>query len=319
MKKIAVFTSGGDAPGMNAHIRSVVRTGMHRGLEVYGITGGYQGMIEGKFSVLDRKKTVNIIDKGGTILKTSRSEEFKTYEGRKKAVDNLRKYEIDGVIACGGDGTFHGANLLHKEFGIKIVGTPGTIDNDLYGTYFTIGYDTAINTAAEAIDRIRDTADSHGRVFVIEVMGKHAGHIAMDVGVACGAEYISVPEALENLDIIYEKMKELGMHSRIIIIIGEGGEFGGANELAQRLIEMYGIDVKTAVLGHIQRGGTPSVKDRVLASHLGMAAVDALLDGKTDVMVGRHYQKLTFTPLQDTWEIKKPIENYFFELAEIIS
>lgn len=319
MKRIAVFTSGGDAPGMNAHIRAVARTALARGIEVFGIIGGYQGMIEGKIAPLDRKKTVNIVDKGGTILKTSRSEEFKSYVGRAKAVDNLNLFEIDGVVACGGDGTFRGAHLLHKEFGIKIVGTPGTIDNDLYGTYFTIGYDTAINTAADAIDRIRDTADSHGRVFVIEVMGRHAGHIAMDVGVACGAEYISVPEAIENLDIIYNKMQSLGMHSRIIIIIGEGGEFGGANEMAARLTEAYGIEVKTSVLGHIQRGGKPSVKDRVLASHLGMAAVDALIDGYSDVMIGRTYQQITYTPLEDTWTKKKPIENYYFELAEIVA
>ncbi|MFY8161138.1 MAG: 6-phosphofructokinase [Candidatus Kapaibacteriota bacterium] len=319
MKRIAVFTSGGDAPGMNAHIRAVVRTCNAREIEVYGIMGGFQGMIDGKLTLLDRKKTVNIVDKGGTILKTSRSEEFKTYEGRQKAVENLKKFGIDGVIACGGDGTFHGAHYLHQEFGIKIVGTPGTIDNDLYGTYFTIGYDTAINTAADAIDRIRDTADSHGRVFVIEVMGRHAGHIAMDVGIACGAEYISVPEAIENLDIIYDKMKQLGMHSRIIIIIGEGGEYGGANEMAKRLTETYGIEVKTSVLGHIQRGGKPSVKDRVLASHLGMAAVDALIDGYTDVMIGRTNQQIIYTPLEDTWTKKKPIENYYFEMAEIIA
>lgn len=319
MEKIAVLTSGGDAPGMNAHIRAIVRTAIARGVEVYGVMGGYQGLIEGKFVSLDRKKTVNILDKGGTILKTSRSEEFKTYEGKAKAVKNLRDMGIGGLITCGGDGTLRGAHSLHAEFSFPVIGTPCTIDNDLYGTYFTIGYDTATNTAADAIYRIRDTADSHGRVFVIEVMGRHAGHIAMDVGIACGAEYISVPEAIENLDIVYKKMQDLGMHSRIIIIIGEGGEFGGANLMAQRLTETYAIDVKTAVLGHIQRGGKPSVKDRVLASHLGMAAVNALLDGYTDVMIGRTNQVILYTPLEETWQKKKVIENYYFEMAEVIA
>ena len=318
MKKIAFFTSGGDAPGMNAHIRAIVRTCLARGVTPIGIYNGYQGMIEGNFIAMNRKSTVNLIDEGGTVLKTSRSMEFMTYEGRQKAFENLKKFEIDGVIACGGDGTFRGANKLYEEFGVNIVGTPGTIDNDLFGTYFTIGFDTAINTAAEAIDRIRDTADSHGRVFIIEVMGRHAGHIAMDVGISCGAEHILVPEKATDIDDLYKTIKKMGEHTRTIIIIGEGGKFGGANDLAIRLKINYNIDAKSTVLGHIQRGGSPTVKDRVLASHLGMAAVDALIEGQTNVLVGRIYHEIIYTPLPDTWEKRKIIQPYLYELAELL-
>ncbi len=318
MKRIAFFTSGGDAPGMNAHIRAIVRVCVARGIAPVGIYNGYEGMINGNFVAMNRKSTVNLIDEGGTILRTSRSEEFMTSEGRKKAFENLKKFEIDGVIACGGDGTLRGANRLYEEFGVNIVGTPATIDNDLFGTYFTIGYDTAINTAAEAIDRIRDTADSHGRIFIIEVMGRHAGHIAMDVGISCGAEHILVPEKASDIANLYKVIQRMGENKRTIIIVGEGGEYGGANELAVRLKINYNIDAKTAVLGHIQRGGSPTVKDRVLASHLGMAAVDALIAGKTNVMVGRVYQKITYTYLPDTWQKKKKIQSYLYELAELL-
>lgn len=318
IKRIALFTSGGDAPGMNAHIRAVVRTCISRGIEPIGIFNGYQGMIDGNFVSMNRKSTVNLIDEGGTYLKTSRSMEFMTPEGRLKAFNNLKKFEIDGVVACGGDGTFRGANRLYEEFGVNIVGTPGTIDNDLYGSYYTIGFDTATNTAAEAIDRIRDTADSHGRVFIIEVMGRHAGHIAMDVGISCGAELIVVPEKASDIADLYATMKRMGEHTRTIIIVGEGGQYEGAMDLATRLKINYNIDAKTTVLGHIQRGGSPSVKDRVLASHLGMAAVDALIEGKTNVMVGRIYHKITYTPLPETWEKKKKIQNYLYQLADLL-
>jgi 6-phosphofructokinase 1 len=317
-KKIALFTSGGDAPGMNAHIRAIVRTCIARGIEPIGIFNGYQGMIEGRFVSLNRKATVNLIDEGGTYLKTSRSEEFKTPEGREKAYQNLVKFEIDGVIACGGDGTLRGANLLYKEYGVNIVGTPGTIDNDLYGTYYTIGFDTASNTAAEAIDRIRDTADSHGRIFIIEVMGRHAGHIAMDVGISCGAELILVPEKASDIADLYATINRMGEHTRTIIIVGEGGQYEGAVDLATRLKINFNVDAKTTVLGHIQRGGSPTVRDRVLASHLGMAAVDSLLAGHSNVMVGRVYHNITHTPLPETWEKKKKIQNYLYQLAELL-
>lgn len=320
MKRIAILTSGGDAPGMNAHIRAVVRTGLARGLEVVGVVGGYEGLMEGNFRKLERKDTVNIVSQGGTILKTSRSEVFLSKEGRAKGAQQLKDNNIDGLIACGGDGTLKGAHALFKEHGTRIVGTPGTIDNDLYGTYYTIGFDTACNTAAEAIDRVRDTADSHGRVFIVEVMGRHEGHIAMEVGISCGAEYISVPEAVTNLEILYEKYTQLGFHNRTIIVIGEGGgKYKGAYELAEALKEEYNIDAKCAVLGHIQRGGSPTVRDRTLASHLGLSAVDALLAGKTNVLVGRVHHNITYTPFPETWTKRKELQPYMFDLAELLA
>lgn len=318
-KRIAMLTSGGDAPGMNAHIRAVVRYGIQRGVEMYGIMNGYAGMIEGDFIKMDRRSTANIISRGGTILKTVRSKEFMNAGGRAAAADRLNEQKIDGVIACGGDGTLRGAHLLWEEHGIPVICTPGTIDNDLYGTFYTIGYDTAINTAAEAIDRIRDTAYSHGRVFLVEVMGRHAGFIAMDVGIACGAEYIAVPETLTNLDILYQKILKQGRSRRTIIIIGEGDELGGAPTIAKLLHEKYDIEAKVSVLGHIQRGGSPTVRDRVLASRLGVAAVDALLEGKTDIMVGSVHNEITFTPLVDAWTKQKSLVNYFQELATILA
>lgn len=319
MKRIAVFTSGGDAPGMNAHIRAVVRAALYRGLEVYGIIGGYSGMVEGNFMKLGRKETANIIATGGTILKTSRSKEFMNPGGRAAAAEHLRENGIDGIIACGGDGTFHGAHALWEEHGFPIVGTPGTIDNDLYGTDYTIGYDTAINTAVQAIDKIRDTADSHGRVFLIEVMGRHAGFIAMDVGISCGSEYIAIPEITTNLDILYQRILKQGKTRRTIIIVGEGDDYGGASVIAEMMKQKYEIDAKVSILGHMQRGGAPSARDRVLASHLGVKAVDALLDGKTDVMVGKSMHEITYTPFVETWTQKKKIFNYMMELSDILA
>lgn len=319
MKRIAVFTSGGDAPGMNAHIRAVVRAALYRGLEVYGIIGGYSGMVEGNFMKLGRKETANIIATGGTILKTSRSKEFMNPGGRAAAAEHLRENGIDGIIACGGDGTFHGAHALWEEHGFPIVGTPGTIDNDLYGTDYTIGYDTAINTAVQAIDKVRDTADSHGRVFLIEVMGRHAGFIAMDVGISCGSEYIAIPEIATNLDILYQRILKQGKTRRTIIIVGEGDDYGGASVIAEMMKQKYEIDAKVSILGHMQRGGAPSARDRVLASHLGVKAVDALLDGKTDVMVGKSMHEITYTPLVETWTQKKKIFNYMMELSDILA
>jgi 6-phosphofructokinase 1 len=318
MKRIALLTSGGDAPGMNAHIRAVERTGDKRGLEVIGIVGGYSGMIAGHFEVLDRIRTANIIDRGGTVLKTSRCPEFETVEGRRTAADQLRKHGIDAVITCGGDGTFHGAHALWEEFRIPVVGTPGTIDNDLSGTDFTIGYDTAINTAAQAIDKIRDTADSHGRLFLIEVMGRHAGFIAMDVGIACGAEYVAVPESVTDIDELYQRILSQGLDKRTVVIVGEGDELGGALGISKRLEESYGLSSKVSILGHVQRGGSPTVRDRVLASRLGAAAVDALLEGKTDIMVGEMSGQISYVPLQRTWEERKPVPSYLTELASLL-
>ncbi len=318
MKRIAVFTSGGDAPGMNAHIRAVERTADKRGLEVIGIVGGYSGMISGHFEVLDRIRTANIIDRGGTLLKTSRCPEFHEAAGRVKAVEQLRKHGIDAVVACGGDGTFHGAHLLWEEFAIPIVGTPGTIDNDLSGTDYTIGYDTAINTAAQAIDKIRDTADSHGRLFFIEVMGRHAGFIAMDVGIACGAEYVAVPESVTDIDELYQRILAQGLDKRTVVIVGEGDELGGAMGISKQIEDKYGLSSKISILGHIQRGGSPTVRDRVLASRLGAAAVDALLDGKTDIMIGETAGEISYVPLVETWNHRKPVPHYLTDLASLL-
>lgn len=319
MNRIGVFTSGGDSSGMNAHIRAVVRAGGAKGVEVWGIVGGYSGMIEGNFIKLGRSNTANIIALGGTILKTSRSKEFMQPGGRAAAASNLKEAGIQALVACGGDGTFRGAHSLWVEHKIPIIGTPGTIDNDLFGTDFTIGYDTAINTAASAIDKIRDTADSHGRVFLIEVMGRHAGFIAMDVGISCGAEYIAIPETETNIDILYQRILKQGKHRRTIIIVGEGDEFGGAAKFAEVLKSDYDIDSKVTILGHIQRGGSPTVRDRVLASRLGVAAVEALLDGKTDLMAGEINNEVVFTSLKETWEKKKKIWNYLIELSDLLT
>ncbi len=318
MKRIAVFTSGGDAPGMNAHIRAVVRYGLHKGLEIWGIISGYNGMIEGNFIKLGRKETANIISLGGTILRTSRSMEFMTPEGRAKAARNLINNGIEGVVACGGDGTFRGAHQLWLEHKINIVGVPGTIDNDLFGTDYTIGYDTAINTCAEAIDRIRDTAGSHGRVFIIEVMGRHAGFIAMDVGISCGAEFIAVPETVTELDILYARISEQGEYKRTIVIVGEGDELGNASTIAQLMKDKYEIDAKVTILGHIQRGGSPTVRDRVLASRLGVSAVDALLSGISDKFVGEINHEIVYTPLEIAYSQKKSLPQYIVDLSELL-
>lgn len=318
MKRIGVFTSGGDSPGMNAHVRAVARTGLNYGLEVVGILHGYAGMIAGDFKVLDRVATASIIASGGTILKTSRCAEFHTAEGRALAAAKLREAGIDGVVACGGDGTFHGAALLHSEHGIPIVGTPGTIDNDLYGTDYTIGYDTAVNTAMQAVDKIRDTADSHGRVFFIEVMGRHAGFIAMDVGISTGAEYIAVPEMVTDISLLHRRIEEQGPGKRTIIIIGEGDDAGSASDIAATIKAHHDIDAKVTVLGHIQRGGSPTVRDRVLASRLGVAAVEALMEGRTNAMIGEINNALAYTPLPETWEKRKAIPSYLSRLADLL-
>lgn len=318
MKRIAVLTSGGDAPGMNANIRAVVRTGRHLGLEVLGVVGGYSGLIEGEFIKLDTPQTANIIARGGTILKTSRSKEFMQPGGRMAAMNKLKNAGIEGLVVCGGDGSFRGAHALWVEHKLPVVGTPGTIDNDLFGTDFTIGYDTAINTCVEAIDKIRDTAESHGRVFIIEVMGRHAGFIAMDVGVSCGAEFIAVPETVTNTDILYQRILENGKNKRTIVIVGEGDELGDAHQLSIILKEKYDIASHVTILGHIQRGGSPTVRDRVLASRLGVEAVKALLDGKNDVMVGEINHQIVYTPFEETWMRRKQLKDYLIELSEIL-
>lgn len=312
IKRIAVFTSGGDSPGMNACIRAVVRTGINYGLEVYGILRGFQGMIDDEFVFMNASSVANIIHRGGTILKTARSDEFMTKAGMLRAKENLEKHSINGVVAIGGDGTFHGALEFGEICFVPFIGCPGTIDNDLYGTDFTIGYDTAINTVAEAVDRIRDTAESHGRVFFVEVMGRDAGLIALRSGIASGAEAILIPETPTKLnDLIDHLAKGRKDKASKIVIIAEGDEAGGAFSIAEKVKKKIpSLDVRVTVLGHIQRGGNPSAMDRVNASRMGFASVEALRKGKKSVMTGIVNREVVFTPFQKAVKhIQKPDEN----------
>ncbi len=320
MKKIGVFTSGGDAPGMNACVRAVVRNAVYNGLEVVGIQYGYEGMIEGRFVDLQARSVSNIIQRGGTILRTARSEHFMTTEGRAQAAKNLKAVGIDGLVAIGGDGTFQGATKLSEEHAISVVGVPGTIDNDLFGTDYTIGYDTAVNTAMEAIDKIRDTAASHDRLFYVEVMGRDAGFIALDVGISSGSEHIAIPETHTNIQDLKEALMASKSHkSSAIIIVAEGEESGGALSLAEKIKDAVGYDYRICVLGHIQRGGSPTARDRLLASRLGVAAVDALLEGQTNIMVGDIHGRIAFTPLLETWTNRKTIDKDLWRLAYILA
>jgi 6-phosphofructokinase 1 len=306
---------------MNACIRAVVRTAIYHELEVVGIRRGYAGMMEGDMMEMDVKSVSNIIQHGGTILKTARADEFKMPEGRTKAIANLKKWAVDGLVAIGGDGTYRGANDLSSECDVTVVGVPATIDNDICGTDFTIGYDTAINIALDAVDRIRDTAASHQRIFFIEVMGRDAGFIALDVAVAGGAEYVLVPEVPTDIDEMCDvlvKGRERGKGSSIVIV-AEGDDAGGAYSIAEKVKAKTGLNYRITILGHIQRGGSPTVKDRILASKLGAAAVEALKVGTSDVMAGVVHGKVKFTPLEAIWTQKKEIDMNLHELARILS
>jgi len=320
IKRIGVLTSGGDAPGMNAAIRAVVRGGIHYGFEVIGIRRGYQGMIEGDYIPLSSQSVSGIIQNGGTILLTARCKEFLKPEGRRLAYDQLVFHGIDAVIAIGGDGTFTGATIMSKEFNIPFIGIPGTIDNDLYGTDYTIGYDTALNTVVEAVDKIRDTASSHGRIFFVEVMGKEAGFVALRSGIACGAEGILIPEAtgqLEKLK-VYLKMRAAQRKSSIILV-AEGEEVGGAIAIAKKIKEEFPeFDIRTTILGHIQRGGSPSAFDRVTATRLGIAAVEALVDDQKTIMVGLVNNDVVQVPLAKTIKLHKDVNRKLLELVEIL-
>lgn len=320
MKRIAVFTSGGDSPGMNACIRAVVRTANQRGLEVTGILQGYKGMIEGgeNFIPLDSRSVGNIIQRGGTLLKSSRSKEFTTLEGRKKAHDNLVLHGIEGIICIGGNGTFTGAEIFYNEFGIPSIGVPGTIDNDLAGTDRTIGFDTAVNTALEAIDRIRDTADSHGRVFFVEVMGRDTGFIALEVTVAAGAEMALLPEVKENPEDLVEmfRSREESKKSFSIVVVAEGNCEGGAMAIAKKLDEeIEGFESRVVILGHIQRGGTPTAADRILASQLGHAAVVALHNGEKNKMAGLVNNEVVLTLYKEAIAMNKPLNKDLLDLV----
>jgi len=322
IKRIGVFTSGGDAPGMNAAIRAVVRTASYYQKEVFGIMRGYEGMIEGDIVKLGARSVGNIIQRGGTILKTARSQEFRTPEGRKKAFENLQREGIDALVGIGGDGSFTGLHYLTKEFNIPCVCIPGTIDNDLAGTDYTIGYDTATNTAVEAIDRIRDTALSHNRLFFIEVMGRNSGYIAINSGIAGGAAAIIIPEENMTFEELMNHLTEGEGTSKKsnLVVVAEGSKIGDANELARRVAERSSyFDIKVTILGHLQRGGAPSYFDRVLASKMGVAAVEGLLAGQTDVMVGIRNNKMVFNSFETIINHIHEIDNESLRIAKILS
>jgi 6-phosphofructokinase 1 len=312
IKRIGVFTSGGDAPGMNACIRAVVRTAIYNNIQVSGIIQGYQGMIDNQFVEMNSRSVSNIIQLGGTILKTARCSEFRTVEGRKKAYENLKAAGIDALIGIGGDGTFTGIEVFSREYDIPVIGIPGTIDNDLYGSDFTLGFDTACNTVIEAIDKIRDTAASHDRLFFVEVMGRDSGCIALNTGIAGGAEAILMPEKETAIDDLIEKLEGAvaGKKTSTIVIIAEGDQNGGAYNIAKHVKTKFDFyDTKVTILGHLQRGGSPSSFDRVLASRLGFAAVNILLAGETRRVVGLKGNDIQHVPIEES------INNKAFKLA----
>jgi 6-phosphofructokinase 1 len=320
MDRIALLTSGGDAPGMNAAIRAVVRTAIARGLDVLGIERGYSGLIRGQSVEMHRKSVSNIIQRGGTILMTSRSDRFMTPDGRAEAADVLRNNHVDGLVVIGGDGTFQGALKLEREQGIRTIGVPGTIDNDLYGTDETIGFDTAVNTALEAIDKIRDTAAATGRIFFVEVMGRHAGFIALQVGLAGGAEEVLIPEHDVDLDKAARELSEGIARGKTssIVIVAEGAYEGGVYAVANGVSSCCGVDHRVTVLGHIQRGGAPTARDRVLGSRLGAAAVTGLLENMSGVMAGISDGRVAYTPYKDVCR-QKQVDMALVNLAAVLS
>jgi len=323
IKKIGVLTSGGDSPGMNAAIRSVVRTCAYHNIDCIGIYRGYQGMIEGDFKEMGPRSVNNIVNKGGTILKSARSLEFRTSEGRIRAHENLVKAGIDALVVIGGDGTFNGGLVFNTEFNFPVIGIPGTIDNDIFGTSYTLGYDTALNTVVDVIDKIRDTASSHNRLFFVEVMGRDAGHIALNAGIGAGAEEILIPEENLGLDRLLEslqKSKASGKSSSIVVI-AEGDKIGKNVFELKDYVEanLPEYDVRVSVLGHMQRGGSPSCFDRVLASRLGVKAVESLLEGKSNYMVGIQNDTITLTPLENAIKGKTEIDRELLRVSDIMS
>ncbi|RTL53403.1 MAG: 6-phosphofructokinase [Sphingobacteriales bacterium] len=320
--KIGVLTSGGDAPGMNAAIRAVVRTGLYYGLEVFGIMRGYNGMLEDDIIPMNSRSVANIIQRGGTILKTARSKDFFETEGRKRAYTNLKKYGIDGLVIIGGDGSFRGAQRFANEFDIPCIGIPGTIDKDMAGTDYTIGFDTAVNTAVDAIDKIRDTMDAHDRLFIVEVMGRDAGYIALHSGIATGAENILIPETKTDIEELIHSLTEKEKRKKLVnlIVVAEGEEFGGAEEIAKVIKERVpNADTRVCILGHIQRGGAPSCHDRLVASHMGYYAVESLLIGRHNVMVGVINNKIHYTPLDMAVKEKQAIGQEWMKIVKILA
>ncbi len=321
IKRIGIFTSGGDAPGMNAAIRAVTRAANFYDLHVYGIYGGYEGLIDGDIRRLETSDVANIIQRGGTILKTSRSERFLTVEGRRTAYENLLAQDIDAMVAIGGDGTFRGALQFYKETQFPVVGLPGTIDNDLYGTDFTIGFYTAVDTAVEAVDKIRDTADSHNRLFFIEVMGRHSGYIALYTAVASGASAVLIPEYDTSFDELVENINRSLKRKKLfgLVIVAEGNKLGSTVEIAEKLQEkIKDYDIRVSIFGHIQRGGSPCAYDRMLASRLGYATINALLEGKFNCMAGIINDVVVYTPFEQTVQLKKNPEQELIKMAEIL-
>lgn len=322
IQKIGVLTSGGDSPGMNTAIRAVVRACSYYNIVCVGIKEGFQGLINNDMSELGPRSVKHIINRGGTFLRTARSEDFRTQEGRKKAYNNVKTNELDALVVIGGDGSFTGASIFHKEFSIPFIGIPGTIDNDIFGTDYTIGYDTALNTVIEAIDRIRDSATSHNRVFFVEVMGRDAGFIALNGGIASGAQDILIPEKKDSLDELFqtlERSQQAGKNSSIIVV-AEGEELGNVYDLAKATQKKFPeYDIRVTVLGHIQRGGNPTCQDRVLASRLGVAAVEGILEGKTNVMAGLRSNKVVYTPIEEAIKKHNEIDQELIKVANILA
>ncbi|GGZ26767.1 ATP-dependent 6-phosphofructokinase [Echinicola pacifica] len=322
IKKIGVLTSGGDAPGMNAAIRAVVRCAFYYNLEVFGIYRGYEGMIQDDIRKLDSHDIGYILERGGTFLKSARSAEFRTAEGRQKAYENLLKHNIDGLVVIGGDGSLTGAHLFYKEYGIPAIGLPGTIDNDLAGTDNTIGFDTACNTAIEAIDKIRDTATSHDRLFFVEVMGRDSGFIAINAGIGSAAAATLIPEKKMPVENLIERLNTRAKANKQanVVIVAEGGKSGGALEISKKVKKyLPNYDIKVTILGHLQRGGSPTSYDRVLASKLGVAAVEGLMQGKCDVMAGVINNKVVYTPIKRAIVDDKEVDEEDFRVAKILS
>ncbi len=322
INRIAVFCSGGDAPGMNAAIRAVVRTGSYHDLHIYGVYRGYEGMIDGEIKRLEKGDVGNIIHRGGTILKTARSERFRTPEGRKMAHESLMAHDIDGLIVIGGDGSFTGASIFSKEFDIPIVGVPGTIDNDLYGTDYTIGFDTAVNTAIEAVDKIRDTADSHSRLFFVEVMGRDTGFIALNTGIGSGASGILIPESKSDVNALLSRLGKMVKRHKLfsLVIVAEGNENGNAQTMAKMIQEQFTeYETKVAIIGHLQRGGAPSALDRLIASRMGFAAVEALMQGKRDIMIGVERNEISYVPFEKAIKERKEPDPELIRMAEILA
>jgi len=322
MKKIGVLTSGGDAPGMNAAIRSVCRTALHNQLECFGIMRGFQGLIDNDIKRLPTTAVANILQRGGTMLKTARCQDFFEEKGRAKAAANLKEQGIEALVVIGGDGSFKGAQKLYKEQGINVIGVPGTIDNDIVGTDYTIGYDTALNTAVSAIDKIRDTAEAHDRIFIVEVMGRDAGYLALNSGISCGAQHIFIPEKQEDFDYFVKEVTDDRKRNKLtnLIIVAEGDEFGGAQKINDYLIDRIpNLQSRVTILGHIQRGGSPTAFDRILASKMGYAAVNALIQNKSGEMIGIQGGKIIELGFGTLSSSQRLLEDDLTQMASILS